>query len=364
MHRDTVKKMKKINVLALLPYPIDGSSSRYRIYQFIKPFLEFNIRVSVHSIMTPNVYERKIRGQKLGLLEYFSLFRQMLLRIILVLLSRTDVIILSREFMPSGRAWAHWLFSKLVRVPIIYDFDDAVFTTFPIDDLLRVSIAIIPGNQFLADYAKQINPKARVLVIPTVVDTNYYQPQPNLHSSSPVVVGWIGTESTYNRYLAPKLDFLVVVAKRFKAVVHVIGPVTIRDDVTCKGALFLEWSLSTEREHMAAFHVGVMPLFDDRYTKGKCAFKIIEYGAFGIPSVASSVGANLDVVVQGETGFLVDSDLEWQDALKKLLTNPELRATMGAKARDRIVSRYSLDSQVSIWADLIRTVVQDNNKSL
>lgn len=355
-----MSKSKKILVLALMPYPIDGPSSRYRVHQFVNPLHEFGIEVSVQTIMTPDVYRIRMNGHKLGLKQYLSLIYKMLSRVFLIVFSKPDAIILHREFMPVVRTAAHWFFSRVVRSPVIYDFDDAVFTEFQIDNLIRVASATTPGNQFLADYVTSINPKTRIQLIPTVVDTNYYQPNANNTKPLGFIAGWIGTESSYKRYMAPKLEFLVDIVKRFDAVVHVVGPITIKNDVESKGALFFEWSLATERELMEAFHIGFMPLFDDRYTKGKCAFKLVEYGAYGIPSIASSVGANVDVVAQGETGFLVESDEDWEEALQKLLTNPELRASMGAKARGRIVARYSLQSQVVVWADLIRTVVTEN----
>ncbi len=350
----------EIKILAFMPYPVDGPSSRYRVHQFVKPLVESKIKVLVHSIMTPNVYRARMQGRKIGVYGYLSLIYKILSRIFLVTFSKPDAIILHREFLPVMRTAAHWFFSVVVRSPVIYDFDDAVFTEFQIDNLIRVATATTPGNQFLADYVTSINPQTRIQVIPTVVDTNYYQPNANNTQSSELIAGWIGTESSYKRYMAPKLKLLVDIVKRFDAVVHVVGPITIQNDVESKGALFFEWSLATERDLMGAFHIGFMPLFDDRYTKGKCAFKIVEYGAYGIPSVASRVGANIDVVVQGETGFLVETDGDWEEALQKLLANPELRASMGAKARDRIVARYSLQSQVVVWADLIRTVVEEN----
>lgn len=348
-------------ILALVPYPIDGSSSRYRIFQFVQPMLKHNIRISVHSIMTSKVYKTRTNGQKLEVLDFISLFYHIFSRFFLVLFSHSDAIILSREFMPVLRRQMHWIFARIIRVPVIFDFDDAVFVDFPIDELLGVSDAITPGNQYLAAYAKTINPQSDIRIIPTVVDTDYYKPQFEIGvTTTPVVVGWIGSESTYKRYLLSKLRFLVEIARQHQAVIHVIGPITIQGDVIDKGAVFLEWSLSTERDNMAAFHIGIMPLFDDRFTKGKCAFKIIEYGAFAIPSVASKVGANIDVVVQGETGFLVDSDSDWEIALTQLLTSSDLRETMGAKARKHIVSSYSLTSQISVWVELIKTVVHQN----
>jgi glycosyltransferase involved in cell wall biosynthesis len=358
-------KNNSYKILALTPYPVEGSSSRYRIFQFIKPMLEYNINISVHSIMTTEVYKTRTNGQKMKITGFISLFYSVIVRFYLVFFSHPDAIILSREFMPILRRQMHWIFARIIRVPIIFDFDDAVFVDFPIDELLDISDAITPGNQYLAAYAKTVNPKSDIRIIPTVVDTDYYKPQfkPGV-KTTPIVIGWIGSESTYKRYLLPKLRFLVEIAQQHKAVVHVIGPIPIQGDVIDKGAVFLEWSLSTERDHMAAFHIGIMPLFDDRFTKGKCAFKIIEYGAFAIPSVASKVGANIDVVVHGKTGFLVDSDLDWEIALTQLLTSSELRETMGTKAREHIVSSYSLTSQISVWAELIRKVVNQNRAKI
>lgn len=354
-------KNNPYKILALTPYPIDDASSRYRIFQFIQPMLKHNINISVHSIITSRVYKNRTNGKGMRALDYISLFYQILLRFYLVIFSKADVIILSREFMPVFRRQMHWIFAKIIHTPVIFDFDDAVFVNFPIDKLLLASVAVTPGNQHLADYAKNINPESNIQVIPTIVDTNYYKPQSELKIvTTPIIIGWIGSESTYKRYLLPKLNFLVEIAQQHQAAVHVIGPITIQDDVTNKGAVFLEWSLSTERNHMAAFHIGIMPLFDDRFTRGKCAFKIIEYGAFAIPSVASKVGANNDVVIQNETGFLVNSDLDWKIALIQLLTSPELREIMGKKARDHVVLKYSLMSQVPVWVELIKTVVHQN----
>jgi glycosyltransferase involved in cell wall biosynthesis len=358
-----MSKNNSYKILALTPYPIDGPSSRYRIYQFIEPLANFGIKLTIHSIMDSKIYLSRVQGKKIRMSGYISLLYRIISRIFIVVFSRSDAIILNREYMPIMRQQFHWLLSKILRVPLIFDYDDAVFTEFPIDDLLRIATAVTPGNQFLADYAKSVNPNCQISIIPTVVDTNYYSPNLENQISKPIIIGWIGTESTFKRYFAPKLDFLLKIANRFDAVVHVVGPITIRDEVTKKGGIFLEWSLSTERDHMSAFHIGVMPLFDDLYSKGKCAFKLIEYGAFGIPSVASAVGANKDVVVQNETGFLVNTDSEWENALKRLLTDSNLRFSMGAKARDRIVLRYSLASQVPAWVQLIQTVISKSRIS-
>jgi glycosyltransferase involved in cell wall biosynthesis len=348
--------------LAFIPYPIDGPSSRYRVHQYIDFFKRNQILCITQSIMNRSVYLHRMRGNNLRFKDYADLCISMLYRLILIFFSKPDIIIVHREIFPFSRSFIHLFFTKIVKIPFIYDFDDAIFTEFDIDNLLRHAKAITPGNHFLSDYAKSVNSKTVIQVIPTVVDTQYYKQRIKKSDSDNVIIGWIGTKSTYERYLSPKIAFLVKLAKQNSAQIHVIGPAPIRKHVVENGAVFLEWSLETECDHMAGFDIGVMPLFDDEFTRGKCAFKLVEYGAYSIPSVASAVGANLDVVVHNETGFLVNSDVEWESALVKLISNPLLRYQMGLKARERIVSRYSLESQVPVWVSLIERVIQEDRQ--
>jgi glycosyltransferase involved in cell wall biosynthesis len=340
-----------ISIIVYLPYPIAGPSSRYRIYQYVKPLEQLGFKLSVHSIMTKSIYRNRALGNKDEAFDMFALSAQILKRFYAVLSKKNTITIVQRELSPIFRSKFHKFLASNIDGPLIYDFDDAVFLDFDISEIVKRANFIVPGNDYLMEYAQSVNPTAQTRVIPTVVDTGKYSPI--LKSKDGLVVGWIGTESTYRIHLAPRLRQFVRLAGHHCAKISVIGPRTILQDVESKGAQFIEWSLDTEVEQMAQFDIGLMPLFEDAFTRGKCAFKLIEYGAFGTPSIASPVGANKNVVLNGQTGFLVDGDQEWEQAFETLLTNPVLRREMGDAARERIVEHYSLHSQVPVWAEIL-----------
>jgi glycosyltransferase involved in cell wall biosynthesis len=346
--------MNRISVF--VPYPIEGPSSRYRIYQYAKPLQDFGFQLSFHSIMTKQVYQNRVNGKKSNVEDMLVLSKNILERIYKTLSTKNTITIVQRELSPVFRGVLHKFLAQSIDGPLIYDFDDAVFTEYDINEILKRANFLTPGNGYLLNYARKINTSAHATIIPTVVDTQKYMPQAS--KTNDLVVGWIGTESSYKRYLAPRLKEFSRITQKYGAIISVIGPRIIAADVTSKGAEFVEWSLETETANMARFHVGLMPLFDDEYTRGKCAFKLIEYGAFATPSIASAVGANNSVILDKNTGFLVNTDQEWEQAFDKLLTDPRLRREMGDAARERVVEHYSLQSQVPVWAEILHAATK------
>jgi glycosyltransferase involved in cell wall biosynthesis len=260
-------------------------------------------------------------------------------------------------FLPGG------IEARLLRIPYIYDFDDAFFLKYRQERFRRVSFllkdkfepvisraaAVLAGNRYLADYAKQLNPATTCL--PTVVDTDRY-----VHLSGKrediFTIGWIGSPSTsvYLSALAPPLAQLgregpvrfVVVGGRCEAIdgVEVVN---------------LPWEEAAEVGLINTFDVGVMPLFEDEWARGKCAFKLIQYMACGVPVVASPVGANVDVV-GSDCGLLAKDDGDWALALRRLRDDVGLRKDMGLAGRERVVKNYSLSVGLPIMAQAIKSV--------
>jgi glycosyltransferase involved in cell wall biosynthesis len=345
-----------VKILALVTHPVIGASSRHRIYQYVAPLEASGIHVQVHALVSKNMYESMFTHKNFGFRYFLLLIYQLLYRFFLVLFGDYDLIIVHREVFPKFHSQIHHLFSILAKKPFIFDFDDAVFTDYSIESLIQKAAAISSGNHFLADYVISKNPNAKIVVIPTVVDTDSYFLNSTRKSDEQLVVGWIGTESTYKRYLQPKLKIVVEEAKRNNAIVAVIGSLGIKKDVLDRGAVFYLWSLETEKKDISLFDIGIMPLQDDVFTRGKCAFKLIEYAASGIPGIGSRIGANIDVIKHGETGFLVDDDDELKSAIHTLLTDQDLRLKMGAANRKWAVGYFSLQSQVPVWINLIRSL--------
>ncbi len=202
------------------------------------------------------------------------------------------------------------------------------------------------GNNYLADYARRWNP--RTILTPTVVDTDRYKYEPRKREDI-FTVGWIGSPST-SVYLSELIQPLADVAREGPLRFVVIGgrcPEIERVDV-----VHVPWSEETEVRLINTFDVGVMPLFDDEWAKGKCALKLIQYMACGVPVIASPVGANLKVVDTG-CGLFAGTPDEWRDRLRRMRGGALLRRAMGENGRKRVEELYSLRSILPTVASTI-----------
>jgi glycosyltransferase involved in cell wall biosynthesis len=218
--------------------------------------------------------------------------------------------------------------------------------------VIKSSAAVMAGNSYLADYARQSN--SNVHVVPTVVDTERFR-KLDRKPNDQFTVGWLGSPST-----APYLEGPAKVLESFSKTegnrLVVVGsngnfwlpemPMELRD-----------WSEATEVEDINSFDVGIMPLPDTDWARGKCAFKLIQYMACGIPVVASAVGMNSELIEHGVDGFLVKSDREWAEALEYLRQNPQRRLEMGERGRRKIEERFSLSGTAPRLERILRTVV-------
>jgi glycosyltransferase involved in cell wall biosynthesis len=208
--------------------------------------------------------------------------------------------------------------------------------------IIRHSDRVIAGNEYLAEYARRFS--SAVTVIPTCVDTTRFVPSAHASNNgarrAAPVVGWIGSPTTvpYLRALAPLLQR---VAREHPFVLRVSGSgeaIAVPGVPTEQPA----WTLHGEVELFNTCDVGVYPLTDDEWSRGKCGFKAIEFMACGVPVVASAVGVNREIIEDGVNGFLASTDHEWSDKLSRLLCDQDLRRRLGAAGRNTIEQRYSL----------------------
>jgi glycosyltransferase involved in cell wall biosynthesis len=265
-----------------------------------------------------------------------------------------DLVLLYREAIPLGPPILESLIAS-TGIPIVYDFDDAIFLRTVSDanrsiaflkdpgrvaSILRRSARAVVGNEWLAQYARQHNPA--VTVIPTAVDTDRFKPidRPSGDPDRELVVGWIGSPTTF-----PYLESLAGVLKdtaaqhRFTLKVSGAGRALHFPGVNVREA---PWSLEDEVSLFNTCDIGVYPLPDDEWSKGKCGFKAIQCMACGVPVVAAAVGVNREIIEDGVNGFLAATRDEWISKLGRLLSDAPLRARIAAAGRRTIEDRYSL----------------------
>ena len=266
---------------------------------------------------------------------------------------RFDAVYLFREAALVGPAvLERWMGRRL---PVVFDFDDAIFERYrsPTNGYLsalkfpgktaaicRLSAHVIAGNPYLADYARQFN--RWVTIVPTTIDTDVYTPPP-ARPQSVTVVGWSGSHSTVP-HLRTLDEALRRLAARRMFRLRVIGA----PEYTLEGADVdaRPWRADTEIADFTGVDVGIMPLPDDRWSRGKCGLKALQYMALGIPAICSPTGVNREIISHGQNGLLATSTDDWVEALERLLTSETLRQRLGAAGRATVEARYSAAAQI------------------
>jgi glycosyltransferase involved in cell wall biosynthesis len=347
-----------IKVLGLSLYGPLAASTRYRLTQYAPGLRQEGIDLEVKALLGNDYVQKTFAGQKYPLV---NLAGRYLDRAALLLRQRKyDLAIVNVELFPLLPGFIE---SRLLRIPYIYDFDDAFFLKYRLERFKRVSFllknkfnpvvanaaAVMAGNHYLSNYAMQWNAETHWL--PTVVDTERYTPAPRKQEGV-FTVGWIGSPSTsvYLSELAKPLEQLGREgAVRFLVVGGHAAPIPGVEVVN------IPWSDDTEVDLINTFDVGVMPLFDDEWARGKCAFKLIQYMACAVPVIASPVGANVDVV-DSACGLLAANPSAWLDSLRRLRDDLALRQRCGVAARLRVEQMYSLHSTLPVMTKTIKSV--------
>jgi glycosyltransferase involved in cell wall biosynthesis len=276
-----------------------------------------------------------------------------------------DVFLVQREAFFLGDAWSEWL--AHVRAPIVYDFDDAIWiravsdanrrfawlkNVEKIPRVVRMAHTVIAGNEYLADWARA---HARnVTVVPSCVDTDRFLPGARRPGGGTVTIAWSGSPSTIE-HLRPLLPVLERIQAAYGGRVHirVMGdPAFTHPPLGIRGEA---WSAQAELGLLREMDIGLMPLPDDEWTRGKCGLKGLVSMAMGAATVMSPVGVNTEIVRHGENGFLPATDEDWFAVLSRLVEDDALRRRVGAAGRDTVVERYS----VRRWeATLAQTLLQ------
>ncbi len=264
-----------------------------------------------------------------------------------------DIIFIFREALMTRSTYFEKAFSKS-RAKLIYDFDDAIwmndtsnankmFSWMKKPSKISKSISycdlVFAGNNYLREYALQFN--SNVVVIPTTIDTEEYVRVRTDKRLEQIVIGWSGSITTI-KHFELAIPFLTEIKRIYgdQISIKVIGDSRYRNDDL--GIVGIEWSRADEVLELSTIDIGIMPLPDDPWARGKCGLKGLQYMALEIPTIMSPVGVNSDIITDGENGFLASTKEEWIEKLSKLIDSAQLRVKMGNEARKTVVSGYSV----------------------
>lgn len=355
-----------MRVLLLTRYGRTGASSRLRSLQYLPHLATEGIDVTVAPLFSNKYVAALYAGTpRLGeaLLGYGARLRA------LAKVAQYDLVWVEKELFPFLPAVVEFLWGS-AGTRYVVDYDDALFHRYDchpnpivrlllgrkIDKVMRHSTLVIAGNEYLGSRARAAG-SARVEIIPTVVDTTKYKVARAEGGERPVI-GWIGSPGTA-RYLSEVVEPLCAVQQECGANIRLIGsgPVNL-GRLECE---VLEWRESSEAELLKSIDIGIMPLPDNPWERGKCGYKLIQYMACGKPVVASPVGVNREIVEHGVNGFLANTPEEWRESLAALASNRELRDSMGAAGRRKVEERYSLQATAPVLADLLKSAKNTEN---
>jgi glycosyltransferase involved in cell wall biosynthesis len=212
---------------------------------------------------------------------------------------------------------------------------------------------IVAGNQFLKSQATPYNPN--VEVIPTSIDLSRYSVKKGYHSEGPITIGWLGSSSTlkYLRSLLPTLERMFNRHPHFQLKIVCDQFLDSSDLPIIKK----RWSSEEEEDDLKSFDIGIMPLSDDLWARGKCGLKILQYQSVGVPVVCTPVGVNRDIIEDGLNGFWAQDEAQWEQGLLKLVREEGLRREMGLEGRKTVERGYSLEVSAPRILEVLKKVM-------
>lgn len=356
-----VSRSYPLKVLALTRYGRAGASSRIRFLQFLPHLEQLGVFVDVAPLLRDAYLTRLYAGAGRAMTEIAIDYLRRISQLFKV--KQYDLLWIEKELFPDLPPWVEtWLNRFGIRY--VVDYDDAIFHNYDlsrnplrrflakkIDSVMRSASVVVCGNRYLAERAQRAGSKA-VEILPTVVDLDRYSVRPT-ESSSLVTIGWIGSPATakYLSLVAPSLKLL---AEKFPLKLCVVGANPEMEGVE---VVSRQWSELSEVGDIQSFDIGIMPLEDSPWERGKCGYKLIQYMACGIPVVGSPIGVNQEIVRHGQNGYLASTPDEWVGVLSDLIADSVRRTHMGTVGRGLVEQEYCVQVVAPKLADVFSRVI-------
>ena len=354
-----------MKILLLAPYPLgEAPSQRFRFEQYLNILKNNNIHYHQYSFLTNQAWKILYQPGKILQKSFWILYGFLRRLVIVLLVYKYDFVFIHREASPIGPPIFEWMIAKIWRKKIIYDFDDAIWLAntseqnkiaarikwhHKVSSICKWSYKISAGNRYLADFALQYN--KNVIINPTTIDTEGMHNPTKKVANKVFTIGWTGTHSTMP-YMIPILPILDELAEKYAFKLLIIS--NQKPEFDRSYVEFIKWNKSTEIQDLQKMDVGIMPLTDDKWAKGKCGFKALQYMSLKIPAIVSPVGVNTEIVDHGINGFICNNPEEWKDALSRFFNDQNLIDQMAETCRKKIIDYYSVLSNTDNFLNLFR----------
>jgi glycosyltransferase involved in cell wall biosynthesis len=335
---------------------VEQASSRLRVFKLV-PFLEKHFAVHVH---VP--YKARHEGEK----DFFYQIKKL-----------ADMVAIIYKSIAYDAVYAQKIENlnllrlvKLFNQNLFYDYDDAIYTSITpekrsrgrekrkelrVTKILSLARCVLAGNDHLAHYARKRN--KNVTTMRTLIDVESIPIKNTFSNKNPFLIGWMGNTDNF-RYLIPLQEIFRDTCDMFPQVVFKVVTGSL---VTFKSKVrfcYQKWDLEKEYDELMSFDIGIAPLADDEWTRGKQNFKAIQYMAAGIPTVASRVGMDTKLFKDGEDILFADSDTEWREKITRLVESEDLRKQLGRNGRNKVAGHYSIRKNI----DKIIYTIKNNIK--
>lgn len=344
----------------------DLASSKVRVGLYLPLCSANGVKHRVISYLSQGEYTglrtKKTSSYKVMLHKIFAIFQ------LLIEVPFANVVVIQKVLLHKR------IVDILVRInnKIVFDYDDALFALptdgmYPAEKLssdveklnkiLSLSSVVIAGNSYLRDYALKYNPNT--IVLPSPVDTSLFKPASVNKKREVPVIGWTGAGEQHLKHLLLIKDALDILGKNHKFIFQIIGTLGSEKmkavfSNSSYPVEFIDWlDMKDMPTYITNFDVGIMPLIDDEWSRGKCGYKALLYLSCGVPAICSPVGINKDIIIQGENGFLASSSSSWVNHLSDLLRSDHLREHMSQRAREIVEREYSVKVLSKVFFDIL-----------
>jgi glycosyltransferase involved in cell wall biosynthesis len=359
-----------INVIALTKYSKEGPSSRYRYYNYIDCLKQKGVNIIVKPLFKEGYFAQKNKLRKI-----FFVLNAYISRIFIIFsilfAKKYDLILIEYELLPYFPPIFEILLNKR-GIKYIVDYDDAIFHKYDLNSnylikkflsnkipaVIKNATYVIACNCYLENFAKKYN--KNIIKIPTVVLLDKYLKimQKYKKSNKNFIIGWIGSKTT-SKYILSILEVFKILKNRYDDIeVHLIGfDKTLLTNKECRdlNIKIYDWKEEEEIKRILEFDVGIMPLTDDKWSRGKCGFKLIQYMSCKKPVIANGVGINKKIVSKN-TGFLVSSIDEWINSIEYFYKNRDKRELMGENSLKEVLKNYNHSKNCIKYENLFKNI--------